>query len=278
MARPTRGAWVRNNSVHQASTNVWGTGINPVHSHYGGGPPLRVKGRLPADHTPPGEALPDSIEQRQRWGYTSDDQDYTPCYLQYDGRPRVGVDTQNWRGNAGKQPPLNATGAEKSVFRSLFDGARRLNDKGMESFPSETVNEGWLNKPHGEIANALVSDPSQYEMQTSMRQRYQVRNNANAVARGTDVPREPIESRVVGQKLKVYSGEERHIDMFPYQQDDMPRAFYFRTAGTGNPSDMEVNEMYVSEPIQRVPGPDPDLGPEATDIVGGYTAEDNFYV
>jgi hypothetical protein len=45
---------------------------------------------------------------------------------------------------------------------------------------------------------------------------------------------------------------------------------------------MDVNEMYVSEPIQRDVPPDPEMGPEETNVYtleadGGYTAEDLSY-
>jgi hypothetical protein len=277
MARPYTGQWARRNAVPFATTQVWGTGINPVHAEYGQGHPLRVSGRNEDAHTPPWEAVPDEITMRERWGYTCDDTDYTGQYINYDGRPAVGTSTPDFRNTARNMPSVDASGGYKNRFRSLLDGARRLNDNRPESYPSETVSEGWRNKAHGVLADAETSDPSQYEMQTSMTQRYQRRNNQNAVIRGTDEPREPIDSRVAGQKLKVYSGGERHEDMFPQQQDDYPRAFYYRTAGTGDPNEMEPNEMYVSEPLQRTVPDDPSLGDIDVSVPGGYTAEDHFY-
>ena len=278
MARPYSGSWARRNAVPYRTTDVWGTGINPVHSTYGEGNPLRVTGRNEDDHTAPWEALPDGFTQRERWGYTCDDGDYTGQYLQYDARPHWGTSTPDFRNNAGSQPPKDATGGEKNRFRRMFDGARRLNDGIPESYPSETVSEGWRNKwKDGAIADAETSDPSQYEMQTSMQQRYRQRNNDAAVARGTDDPRERIDSRVAPQKVKHYSGEERHYDMFPFQQEDYPRAFYYRTAGTGDAEEMEPTAMYVSDPLQRTPPDDPDLGPSDVSVPGGYTTEDLFY-
>jgi hypothetical protein len=114
-------------------------------------------------------------------------------------------------------------------------------------------------------------------MQTSMQQRYQTRVNDHAVARGADGPRAGIESRVIGQRLKVYSGGERHYDMLPREQDDMPRPFYYRTAGTGDPANMAPNAMWEIDPIQRVTPPDPYLGADETDLGYGYTSEDSFY-
>src|SRR5215469_14975474 len=47
MARAYRGPFARVSSypVPYATAAVWGTGIDPVHSYYGEGPPLRVIGR-----------------------------------------------------------------------------------------------------------------------------------------------------------------------------------------------------------------------------------------
>lgn len=47
MARAYRGPYARPSQVNvpYATAAVWGTGIDPVHSYYGEGPPLRVIGR-----------------------------------------------------------------------------------------------------------------------------------------------------------------------------------------------------------------------------------------
>jgi hypothetical protein len=168
----------------------------------------------------------------------------------------------------------------KTRIRSIFDGARKANYKMADSLPSETVSEGWLNKAKdGKLADARTSDPSQYEIQTSMTQRYQTRVNNAAVARGTDNERASIESRTAPQKVKHFSGEERHYDMFPAQQTEILRPFLYRKAGTGPEQYLEPNEMYVATAIQRVPPPDPSLGVTETDssLDYGYTDEDYFY-
>jgi hypothetical protein len=220
--------------------------------------------------------VPDAITGPALWGYTAEDA--TGAYLDYDGRPPLGED-DTARQDTGDHPPWNASGWQKSRFRMLMQGAHRYAQQLQLTLPSETVSEGWLNKPHGMIADAKPSDPSQYEMQTSMRQRYRTRNNDLAVGRSTDAPRSGIESRIAGMKLKVYSGGERHYDMFPRQQDDIPRPFYYRTAGTGVAAEMAPNAMFVQEPIQRVPPPDPSLGDSELDVSGdyGYTPEDTYY-
>jgi hypothetical protein len=277
MGLPYTGAW-RRASVPYVGAGVWGTGINPVHSFYGSDN-LRVEGRSDADpsRTPPSEAMPHGFYNLTAWGYTPEDHTYTN--VEMDGRPTLGSESPQWRGRGVQQPPVDADGQWKTVFRSMIAGARRGNYKQVDSLPSETVTEGWRNKPKGSPANSVPSDPSQYEIQTSMVQRYQVRNNTAAVSRGTDGERSRIASRVTGQKLKLYSGEERHYDMFPFQQDIIYRPFWYRTAGTGDPAEMQANYGYEIDPIQRVPPPDPDLGPEETSsqFDYGYTSEDSQY-
>jgi hypothetical protein len=113
-----------------------------------------------------------------------------------------------------------------------------------------------------------------------MVQRYRDRNNDHAVSRGTDHPRFAISSRVTGQKLKFFSGEERHYDMFPFQQEEIHRPFWYRTAGTGWPWQMRANELDQRVPIQRTPPSDPALGAQETSLATtdyGYTGEDGFY-
>lgn len=282
MALPTRGEWFQGLGELQpyANARVWGTGINPIHEEYGAGPPLRVTGRNPELHTPAYEAVPQQLEHGAYWGYETPQGEYTGDNDVYmDGRPAWGEDDES-RYETGEHPPWNAPKSQAEYFRGLFGGAHRLAQKLVIGIPSETVSEGWLNKPKGEPANSVVSDPSQYEVQTSMQQRYTTMGNPGAVDRGTDDSRTPIESRVVGQKLKVYSGQERHYDMFPYQQDIISRAFWYRTAGTGNAEDMGPNEMTLRTPVRRVPPNDPSMGVQETDLEGndfGYTPEDTFY-
>ena len=153
--------------------------------------------------------------------------------------------------------------------------------------PTETVNQGWLNKPasgmeEGYIPddNVLTSDPAQYERQTSMQQRHQTLNNERAMQRGADDPRTSIPSRIAPMKLKVYSGEERHYDMFPYQMDDIPRPFSYRTAGTGPQEYMVSNEQRQRNAMQRTPPPDASMGTPDTELSGdeyGYVNEDMGY-
>jgi hypothetical protein len=284
MGSPVTGTWRATRTLPYSGASVWGTGINPVHADYGS-EDLRVTGRQgilnDPSRTPP-QGGHDEVQQYEAgppW-YQPDNEHYYPeAAIVYDGRPRWGTDSPDWRGRHILQPPYDASGSVKNAFRAIIGGARRGNYKQVTGQPSETVTEGWRNKAHGMPADAVPSDPSQYEIQTSMRQRYEIRNNDAAVRRGTDDPRSRIASRVTGQKIKPYSGGERHYDMFPYQQDVILRAFWYRTAGTGDPQWMETNEGYVIDPIQRTPAPDPYLGPQETspDFNYGYTPEDVTY-
>jgi hypothetical protein len=170
-----------------------------------------------------------------------------------------------------------------TVFRTISEGAVVARHT-PRSYPTETVTEGWDNKLTGPVEDAGTSAQSQYERQTSMQQvnPAEGRNNKLAVARGTDDGRAKIMTRLTGQKIKPWSTGERLQDMFPYQQETMIRPFWYRQFGTGDPAQMESNDMYVSNAVQRTPPPDPDLGPQETDVTAdsfenGYTTEDVTY-
>jgi hypothetical protein len=279
MAIPVSGSWSRQNVVPYATTAVWGTGINPIHSQTGEGDAVRLNAvhTWDGNNTLTDEAVPDAITQQERWGYTPDD---LACNgVVYDGRPSWNDQPDDYRGKTDGFPPYTAPGAIREAFRGVRGGAQKTDAESVNALPSETVTEGWINKPKGQPANSRPSDPSQYEIQTSMVQRYKTRGNQAAVTRGTDESRSDIASRVVGQKLKIYSGGERHYDMFPRQQDDIPRPFYYRTAGTGRRSWMFANAQYDQIPIERIPPEDPPIGTQETNIPQdyGYTGEDPFY-
>jgi len=282
---PVSGEWARQNLQGYTGANVWGTGIHPVHSHYGSEAlrtaPVTLR---EGESVPPHQAIPDALVGKELWGYTVEDSNYTG--VEYDGRPRWGDDAPEHRGSGTQQPPVGSSGALVNTFRAMADGAHRVfrsrspyNGSIQYQIPSETVSEGWLNKPHGTPGDAVPSDIQQLERQTSMQQRYQTRVNEAAVIRNTDVPRTGINSLVTGQKVKEYSGGERHYDMLPKEQDVIPRPFWYRTAGTGEPADMIPNTMYTIQPIERVPPAEPSIGQPETTFVGeyGYTDEDQFY-
>lgn len=301
MGEPITGTWGRIYTAPYAGSAKWGTGVNPIHSFYGeDGGPLRVRGRnddMP-EISAPGEASPSFVELAAPWGYQPEDLAGLDVFASPeeavegvefipDDRPVWGVPTTASRAtvNNDSYRPWNSTGWYKNILRSIVTGPGNINTVGKFSYqiPMETVNEGWINKPasgmdEGEVADAEVSDPSQYIVQTSMVQRYKNQNNQRSQLRGTDDDRTAIESRVAPMKLKIYSEGQRHYDMFPYQLDDMPRPFWYRRAGTGRVPDMAPNAMVVISPIQRTVPPDPSLGPEDTSFEQGdgfgYTAED----
>lgn len=284
MAGPLSGAWARQN-IGYSGASVWGTGVNPVHAYYGS-PPARV-GNLSqreGEQTPIGHSYPEQLIPTDLWGYQLEDSLYTG--VQYADRPNWTQEPSHFRGHTGSQPSWTAGGATKSRFRALRNGAYRIFRTSSPipgaiqyQEPSETVSEGWLNKPHGRPADSIPSDDKQLIIQTAMTQRYQTRVNDAAVKRGTDDPRTGIASLVTGQKIKEYSGGERHYDMEPREQDPIPRAFWYRQAGTGMPGDMLPNTMYTVTPLQRIPPSEPAIGTPETSLSAdyGYTSEDVFY-
>jgi len=291
MALPMKGIWASRAVQPYVGHEVWGTGINQVHYDYGS-PSLRTKAvrplagmdvgdgpGSPETITPPSEAVADTHD----YEYTELESVVYGIY--YDDRPSWDVlapDNPS-RYSTDEHPPWNASGGYKNLFRAVFEGAGRTfrgkRPRADYMIPSETVSEGWLNKPNeGLVAVAAPSSFDQYERQTSMQQRFKTQDNSRAVERNTDPPREPIPSRVQRQRSPVYSGEQRHWDMFPKQQTPTrERDFYYRTAGTGYQQWMEPNEVYDIEALERTPPADPYIGEQDTQIAYGYTPEDNFY-
>lgn len=287
---PLTGSWVVKNTSQDASSFSgalkWGTGINPVHSVYGEGPPLRSTGRMPGpdDPSPGPGVVSESWIDPDMYGYTREDiQPLTGMFTPF--TPPLGTDITVLRaGNHTGMPDWGVGSSDEA--REQFGLTPELAAplwRGImiKSFPTETVTEGWENKTTGKVLAARTSDPRQYEMQTSMEQvnPAEGRNNGAAVTRGTDDPRSNIMTRLTGMKIKPWSEGERNADMFPYQATMMVRPFTYRTAATGSPAEMAPNEMYVSVPVERVVPPDPDLGELETGLGGdyGYTDEDTYY-
>lgn len=321
MARAYRGPYARPSSspVPYATALVWGTGIDPVHSYYGEGPPLRTLGREGASGSSPvgnehsrdrsyqapmSHAGMDPPEELT-WGYPvdyspesfgmgadssiSEGDTAPPTFQEMGDRPAWGDATsqERVRRDASNMPSWGKSGAMLRAVRGGAERYRRFHEPNSayapitaeqpNSFPTETVSEGWLNKVTSFIANAQPSDPSQYEVQTSMRQRFGTRDNKRAVLRETDAERSTIESRVQPMVEKVYSEGERLYDMFPYQIDQIERPFRNRTAGVGNAGWMVANEYQIITPVQRTPPPDPAMGVPEVSGDFGYTPEDTMY-
>lgn len=282
MGLPIKGNWAANHADANnfAGALKWGTGNNPVHSLQIEGPPLRTTGRIPGPEEAhfSAEQVPVDLTDSPFLGYTMEDMVSSGVYEP--GYPPV-WDEEHPRDNVGSMPAWGTTiPAGGTQFRTLKEGAD-MHENLVISFPTETVSEGWDNKLTGDINDAEVSSPSQYERQTSMQQvdPPEGRNNSSAQARGTDDARDNIRTRLVGVKVKPWSDSgARREDMFPYQQDLIVRPFHFRTAATDNPDKMAPNAMYVIDPVQRDVPADPYLGPPENAVVAtdpyGYVSED----
>jgi hypothetical protein len=291
MALPMKGALRAQLSEPYVGAEVWGTGIHPVHSVYGEGPPLRTSGRNGNVPTiAPQNASDDAGQAHAFYEFSGSDMLYLeqPAVtgeVYIDDRPPWNEPPPDYNTDMQGHPSWNVQQWVNEKFRARSSGAHRLNQKLVQNPPLENVTEGWTNKNHsGAVADSKPSDDKQIFMQTSMMQRYRARNNQHAVARGTDEPRTDIQSRVTPQKLKTYSGQEvdsnRYFDMEPYQQDQILRPFRYRTAGTGPSWYLLPNAMNVQSPIQRIPPPDPSIGVQDATASGtdyGYTGEDTFY-
>jgi hypothetical protein len=276
----------------------WGNGINPVHSQYAG-PPRPFGPGVPNDldqRTHPSMASPDSIEMGPPWGAPEDpsyldsvanqadavegvipDQDDFPSWEEVTTSTRAEVEP-------GMANPWGVRGIPSGLHHE--DAGPNFGDFGgggqegsaLPQVPTETVNEGWLNKSRTGPAEeeSDPADDSQVFVQTSMTQRHKELENVRAQDRGTDPARTSIPSRVTSQKVKYFSGGMRHYDMFPYQIDQIPRPFRYRTAALGPAPYLRPNEMRLISPLQRVVPPDPSMG-QPSNVVGdgdGYTSED----
>jgi hypothetical protein len=281
------GAWLAANE-NSAGAQKWGTGINAVHSIFTGGPPLR-SGPVITGYGPgqPGNSVnlemidPGVVDD---WDYL--DQDYANSEIWGYGdqtgtadRPGLGTPTQDFRNNVPDNWPaaliprgLPGGTTIRAENKGASDGDdAKLGDK------EETVGEGWENKQVGDVTNAKVSDPIQYEMQTSMTQRDKVREGSQRGDGSASEYSAPIGSwrPTWGQRLKPWSGFRRHYDMFPYQADQINRAFLYRQSGTGYQEWMVANEAYNYQvsPLQRQPVPDPNAGFAVPDPGNVYQEE-----
>lgn len=331
MARAYRGPYARQSTVYvpYATAAVWGTGIDPVHSYYGEGPPLRVIGRDGAigsspvanasprdrDYQAPVEGNAADTNQEELWGYPGG-VDYGPDSFgagadspisyedtsfaidQYiDSRPawNVAPEQDRLRSNADTMAPWGTAGLKvmgmvragshrfrrnpDEQLKGQGDGYQPISAEPSASNPTETVSEGWINKGTSFVSDANSSADEQIFVQTSMRQRYGVRDNRRAMMRGTDDERSKIGSRVMAMVEKVYSEGERNYDMFPYQADEIRRPFRNRTAGVGPAEWLEANEYGLITPVIRTPPPDPAQGVNEVQYPDeyGYTQEDTTY-
>lgn len=294
-------AWQRSltGELQYGSALKQGTGWNPIHAVRSG------DGRNIA---PDGSSnlVPESLADpsAEDYGYTDEDIYMfgdPPGYGAENPRELGVADRPDWGQTEGTRMsmpedypswgPVNTlNGSSVELPKGIPGGTViRAQEKGAVAsvtanvLPDEDVAQGWRNKQHGNVEDSTVSDPSQYEMQTSMTQRDKVRAGSQISGTASEYSA-PIASRRVGQKLKFWSGEQRHYDMAPKAQEQMIRPFWLRTMGTGDPALMQANELYVSEPYQRTPPGDPDQGdilplsesPDGTTSYG-FTSEDEVW-
>jgi hypothetical protein len=302
------GAWRAANTtpLEYDGATRWGTGVNPVHAIPEGIP--RGGTKLPLGSTGPGGVAPEIILGPVQWGYQAEDsqfyagEDYR--YLEADhpnwgdnstGRPDR--DGQIMEAGAYPQPegwpawgPANITDPEFPLSGPPGGAGVRAYSDQLEiergrliNVPTPGVTGGWLNKAHGAVNTPRTSDPKQYEINTGLAQTSSALNNDRAVARGTDDRRVPIHNRLTGVKVKSYAkdinmgGGPGTPDMFPQQQDRIPKRPFFYRAGAVPPAEAHTwNSISYWDPIQRVI-PD-DAGSTVTALsTGGQGAPDYGY-
>jgi hypothetical protein len=270
------GSWAANNIITGAAK--WGTGINPVHSSSDAG-----YGRQYS--TDPGNDLgdvPDSIIAED-YGYTAGDylgEDEAGLRQVYD-RPGWGehVDRADIPGN---YPQWGNAGIEEAQeYHEIPHASQEEAGHAVAVYPGG-VSGGWLAKVTSRINTPVTSNPAQYEVNTSMRQGpgVGVMNNTRAVARSTDDARSPVTSRDMAMVAKTWAKDWEHGGglgtprMFPYQQDEQRRPFYFRSPGLPplEPNGAGTPEGRIPYTYQEPAEPDP--GAPATSSASnnwGYT-------
>jgi len=293
----------------------WGTGIDPIHGvRDSGSRTLGIKENLlPLGAGGEGDSVPENLLGPEMWGYSSEDaalyqgEDYR--YLE-DDHPNWG---ENELGRADRDgdimteglypqpegwPSWGPHGAENQDFplgswpagenvRAYSDGAEVENSRAI-AVPTPGWRGGWLNKAHGAVEEAETSDPSQYEVTTSLVQLHKTRANDAAVLRGTDDARSPIATRLTGQKVRVFAmssgmgGGPGSPDMAVLDQDLPYRPWFFRSAGLPPAPDTFYGTMTAFEPIQRTLPVDAGeyvTRSETPDEDGtyGYSGEDVLY-
>lgn len=277
------GTWKRQQDVSYVGALRWGTGINPVHAI----PSENPRGQLNATPEGPENYIPSELVEYGPDHYGYCDEDSSSALWGYGfgtgTADRPGWGTEDDRADSGGFPPYSPPPGPEGT---LTGSAIRMQRKGSQvTTASKTgaampdAQQGYEGKAmSGIVEDAVVSDPSQYEMQTSMTQRDKVREGSQRGGGSASEFAAPIHSArpTWAQRLYKAAGGERHYDMFPRQQDPVIRGFRFRTAGVGPARNTTMPEgMFVNTPRQRIPAMLPDQGPDVTHSLTGYMPEDD---
>lgn len=268
------GAWKDAHAV-SAGARKWGTGINPIHSQ------ATADGRhiAPAGY----DGLDDGTGLLDEWqddGWSNEpwqaENHELPRDIGMFDRPNYGDNPQHVRSRVDGFPQWGRYqggipgGTDIRTRKHGADDAQTPNQ-----IPTETVSEGWLNKPTGDVEDAVTSDVAQLTRNTSMQQRDKVREGSQRGEGSQSEYEAPIPSRMVGQRLKVYSGGRRHEDMRPKTQTQrLLRGWWNRAAGTGDPRMMEANSQQQRAPIAREVPADPYVSPPAVIDAPNYGYQD----
>jgi hypothetical protein len=252
----------------QAGPRQLGTGWNPVHAQRTG------DGRNTAPQGNTGWVDPSLEETTYDYGY--DDALTTEVYGY---GPDTGTSDHPGWGEPEKQVEGFPSWGEYQA--GLPGGTQiRSQDHGAEaSYVSRNPVElsamaGWQNKMHGDVTVPITSDPSQYEVTTSMRQLNASRQGSQSSGRASEY-NSPIGSRIVGMKVREMTGDpQRWWAMQPKEQIMRIRPWWARQAGTGIRSWMRPNDVLHIAPMVRQPPSIPDQGITVGSNSTGWTDED----
>lgn len=265
------GAWKDARSV-SAGARKWGTGINPVHAERrGDGRAIAIAGSEPVT------ALLTTEYDDDGWTgepWAAENHEDIRDVGMFD-RPNYGDNPQHARKSVGDFPEWGPYAQGIPGGTSIRTHKHGSDDQQTPNQnPTETVSEGWRNKVHGDVEDSVTADIAQVLMQTSAVQRDKVREGSQRSGSQSEYSA-PIQSRITGQRIKVYSGERRHEDMRPKSHSQRLRGFWNRTAGTANPRMLEPNAQVPVTPRTRTVPADPYTGPPVSDAANyGYMDED----
>ena len=287
----------------------WGTGVNPVHAMPEGIPRGPIK--LPLGATDGGGTEPESLLGPVAWGYQAEDAQYYQGedyrYLDTD-HPNWGEDTtgrpdrdgqimvvgeypqpEGWPSwgpadDDGSSDDFPLTGPPGGASVRAYSDESELERGHAIAVPTAGSTGGVQAKLSGNVNDARTSDPSQYEINTGLRQLHSHLDNTRATTRQTDEPRTPITNRLTGVAARTYAkdinmgGGPGTPDMLPQQQDGIPkRPFFWRQGAMPPPETHDWNTISYFDGIERtVPGNPGDTVTiqEAGQGGYGYTSED----